>query len=108
MAWNQSNNLIVSGGEDCKYKVWDSFGRQLYSNALCEYPVTSLSWSPGGEVFAVGSFNTLKLCDKIGWSHSLDKPNSGNIYALSWSPDGTQLAGACSNGNIIFAHIVDR
>ena len=25
--WNPANNLIVSGGEDCKYRVWDSFGR---------------------------------------------------------------------------------
>ncbi|KAK6619099.1 hypothetical protein RUM44_003481 [Polyplax serrata] len=108
VAWNQKNNLIVSGGEDCKYKVWDALGRQLYSSAPAEYPITSLAWAPGGEVFVVGSFNTLKLCDKIGWSHSLDKPNSGSIYALSWSLDGTQLAGACSNGSIIFAHILER
>lgn len=30
--WNVSNRNIVSGGEDCMYKVWDSFGRQLYSS----------------------------------------------------------------------------
>ena len=27
--WNPVNSLVVSGGEDCKYKVWDSFGRQI-------------------------------------------------------------------------------
>lgn len=80
----------------------------MYSSGPGEYPITSLSWAPGGEVFAVGCYNTLKLCDKIGWSYSLDKPNSGNIYSLCWSLDGTQVAGACSNGSIIFAHIVDR
>ena len=26
--WNAVNNLIVSGGEDCKYRVWDCYGRQ--------------------------------------------------------------------------------
>ena len=31
----------------------------------------------------VGSFNTLRLCDKIGWSHSLDKPTTGSIYKVS-------------------------
>ncbi|KAL0273596.1 UNVERIFIED_CONTAM: hypothetical protein PYX00_006229 [Menopon gallinae] len=107
-AWNKSNNLIISGGEDCKYKVWDTFGRQLYCSSPVDYPITSLSWAPGGELFAVGSYNTLKLCDKIGWSHSLDKPSSGSIYALAWSLDGTQVAGACSNGNIIMAHIIER
>ncbi len=24
--WNPSNNLIVSCGEDCRYKVWDNYG----------------------------------------------------------------------------------
>lgn len=25
--WSPANNRIISGGEDCKYRVWDSFGR---------------------------------------------------------------------------------
>ena len=108
VAWNQSNNMIISGGEDCKYKVWDAFGRQIYSSGANDHPITSISWAPGGDVFAVVSFNMLRLCDKVGWSHSLEKPNTGSIYALAWSADGTQLAGACSNGNVIFAHIVER
>ena len=43
---------------------------------------------------SVGSFNTLRLCDKIGWSHSLDKPATGSIYKIAWSADGTQVAGS--------------
>ena len=50
-----------------------------------------MSYSPDGENFAVGSFNTLRLCDKIGWSHSLDKPSTGSVYKISWSGDGTQV-----------------
>ncbi|CAL8333089.1 unnamed protein product [Boreogadus saida] len=76
--WNSVNELILSGGEDCRYKVWDSYGRLLYSSSPQDYPVTSLAWAPDGEVFAVGSFNTLHLCDKTGvrngsggsWSHT--------------------------------------
>ncbi|MEQ2184921.1 Intraflagellar transport protein 80, partial [Goodea atripinnis] len=64
--WNSVNDLILSGGEDCKYKVWDSFGRLLYLSSSQDYPITSLSWAPDGEVFSVGSFNTLWLCDKTG------------------------------------------
>lgn len=123
--WNSINNIIISGGEDCKYKVpishywfilinainaiqlplplfsnkvWDSYGRLLYSSMLHEYPITSISWAPNGmfhylfqlcilfnhldtwlvsmlptiaiigQLFAVGSFNTLRLCDKTGVS----------------------------------------
>uniref|UniRef100_A0A3Q3M7Z8 Intraflagellar transport 80 homolog (Chlamydomonas) n=1 Tax=Mastacembelus armatus TaxID=205130 RepID=A0A3Q3M7Z8_9TELE len=106
--WNSVNDLILSGGEDCKYKVWDSFGRVLYSSSSHDYPVTSLSWAPDGEVFAVGSFNTLRLCDKTGWSYALEKPNTGSVFSLAWSADGTQLAGACGNGHVIFAHVVEQ
>ncbi|XP_046852298.1 intraflagellar transport protein 80 homolog [Xenia sp. Carnegie-2017] len=106
--WNRMNNMILSGGEDCKYKVWDSFGRILYSSFLHEYPITSLSWTPNGELFAIGSFNTLRLCDKTGWSHALAKQNTGSLFKISWSTDGTQLSAACANSQVLFAHIVGR
>nr|CAD7424961.1 unnamed protein product [Timema monikensis] len=108
VAWNPSNNLIVSGGEDCHYKVWDTYGRQLFNSITHDYPITALSWSPGGGLFAVGSFNTLRLCDRVGWSYSLEKPNTGSIFNIAWSSDGTQVAGACGNGHVIFAHIIER
>ncbi|RVE64929.1 hypothetical protein OJAV_G00130660 [Oryzias javanicus] len=106
--WNSVNSLILSGGEDCKYKVWDSFGRLLHSSSPHDYPVTSLSWAPDGEMFAVGSFNTLRLCDKTGWSYAVEKPHTGSLFSLAWSADSTQLAGACGNGHVIFAHVVEQ
>ncbi|XP_003968452.2 intraflagellar transport protein 80 homolog [Takifugu rubripes] len=106
--WNSVNDLILSGGEDCKYKVWDSFGRLLFSSSPHDYPITSLAWAPDGEVFSVGSFNMLHLCDKTGWSYAVEKTNTLSIFHLAWSADGTQLAGACSNGHVIFAHVVDQ
>ncbi|XP_076837223.1 intraflagellar transport protein 80 homolog isoform X1 [Brachyhypopomus gauderio] len=106
--WNSVDDLILSGGEDCRYKVWDSYGRLLYASSPNDYPVTSVAWSPDGEVFAIGSFNTLRLCDKTGWSHALEKPSTGSLFGLVWSADGTQLAGACGNGHVVFAHIVEQ
>lgn len=46
------------------YKIWDSYGRQLYSSRGMEHVITSVGWSPNGDVFAVGSYNILRLCDK--------------------------------------------
>ncbi|XP_039217035.1 intraflagellar transport protein 80 homolog isoform X2 [Crotalus tigris] len=106
--WNSVNDLILSAGEDCKYKVWDSYGRLLYSSQSHEYPITSVAWALDGELFAVGSFHTLRLCDKTGWSYALEKPNTGSIFNIAWSTDGTQLAGACGNGHVIFAHVVEQ
>eukprot|EP00744_Colponema_vietnamica_P004654 GILI01006912.1.p1 GENE.GILI01006912.1~~GILI01006912.1.p1 ORF type:complete len:758 (-),score=200.90 GILI01006912.1:92-2365(-) len=106
--WNSVTNLIVSAGEDCKYKVWDSYGRQLFSSAPLEHVITSVAWSPNGELFAVGSFNMLRLCDKTGWSYSREKPESGSLMNIAWSVDGTQIAAAGGNGSVVFAHLVDR
>ena len=56
-------------------------------------------------------------------SHSLDKPATGSIYKISWSADGTQVsfsswqeysqrfskvAGACGNGQVVFAHVIEK
>ena len=46
------------------------YGRSMYSSAPHDYPVTSVAWSLDGELFAVGSFNTLRLCDKAGVSRA--------------------------------------
>ena len=44
----------------------------------------------------------------IQWSYSLEKPNTGSIFNIAWSSDGTQLAGACGNGQVFFAHVIER
>lgn len=66
--WSPLTNLIVSAGEDGRYKVWDSYGRNIFSSSPYDYSITSVAWCPSGEMFAVGSFNMIKVCDKIGVS----------------------------------------
>jgi len=106
--WNPANNCIISCGEDCKYRVWDQYGRQLYASSPYDHVITSIKWSPNGEVFAVGSFEMLRLCHKSGWSHSFTKPECGSILGLSWSADGTVCAGAGGSGSVVFGYAVDR
>ena len=106
--WNPANNLIISCGEDCKYRVWDQYGRQLYNSQPYDYVITSIKWAPNGDYFAVGSFEMIRLCDRSGWSHSFDKPQVGSVMALSWSNDGTTVAGAGGNGHVLFGNIIDR
>ena len=73
--WNPCNQCILSAGEDCKYKVFDSYGRLLFSSGVNDHVITAVSWSPNGEYFAVGSFQLIKLCDKAGWTYSAHKWN---------------------------------
>ncbi|KAI8909099.1 WD40-repeat-containing domain protein [Gorgonomyces haynaldii] len=106
--WNVVNGLIVSCGEDKKYRVWDTFGRQLYSSGALEHPVTSVAWAPNGDMFAVGSFNMVGVCDKLGWSYAIEKPSCGSIFNIAWTPDGTQMACAGGNGAVVFGHLINR
>ncbi len=70
------------------------FGRNLYVSSPYNYVITSVSWAPSGEYFAVGSFEMVRLCNKTGWTYSFNKIDSGSIFKISWSSDGTTLAGA--------------
>jgi intraflagellar transport protein 80 len=36
----------------------------------------------------------IRLCNKTGWTYSFNKIDAGSIFKLSWSGDGTTLAGA--------------
>ncbi|KAJ2996367.1 Intraflagellar transport protein 80 [Globomyces sp. JEL0801] len=106
--WNLVNNLIVSCGEDKKYKVWDTYGRKIFSSTPFEHPVTSIAWCPSGDMFAIGSFNLLGICDKLGWCYAMEESQSGSLLNIAWTPDGTQLASAGGSGAVVFGHIVNR
>eukprot|EP00227_Mantoniella_beaufortii_P020105 CAMPEP_0197575096 /NCGR_PEP_ID=MMETSP1326-20131121/609_1 /TAXON_ID=1155430 /ORGANISM="Genus nov. species nov., Strain RCC2288" /LENGTH=759 /DNA_ID=CAMNT_0043137801 /DNA_START=154 /DNA_END=2433 /DNA_ORIENTATION=+ len=106
--WSALNSTIVSGGEDCRYKVWDCYGRLLYQSAAYDYAITSVAWNPSGDIFAVGSFNALFLCDKTGWTCSKAKLETGSVYNIAWTADGTQLAGSGGNGSVCFGSILDH
>ncbi|KAJ3196529.1 Intraflagellar transport protein 80, partial [Entophlyctis luteolus] len=103
-----SNKPVMVSGEDCRYRVWDSFGRMIYLSMPHDHPITSLAWNPAGEMFAVGLFNTLRVCDKLGWSNAVEKPECGSIFSIAWTPDGTQIACGGGNGAVVFGHIIGR
>lgn len=90
--WNLANKLIISGGEDRKYKIWDQYGRNLYVSYPLNSVITSLSWASNGEYFAVGSYNSVRLCNQSGWTYSISKLESGGVMSLDWSSDSTLLS----------------
>eukprot|EP00762_Andalucia_godoyi_P007615 ANDGO_00753.mRNA.1 Protein HIR1 len=112
--WSPVNQKIVSGGEDGRYKVWDPYGRCLYSvstpltllaNAPIPVPmaITSASWSPDGALFAVGGFNTMILCDAAGWCHSRESTISAGSFssAASASPSVSQSPSGIASSNTV-------
>lgn len=120
--WNGVTQQIVTGGEDCRYRVWDSFGRQIFQSHAAEHVITSVRWHPCGSCFAYGSFNIIGLCDKSGWSTHLEDlsqatsradggeaaASTGSILSLCWSNDGTMLGATGAKGSVVVAHLSER
>ncbi|VDQ12481.1 unnamed protein product, partial [Trichobilharzia regenti] len=105
VGWNTICDLLISGSEDCKYKVWDSFGRLLYSSSPFEYPITSLSWSPDGQIQKILASHNYLMYE---WMYNLEKTQTGSILSIKWSSDGTQIACAGGNGRIVNGQIINR
>lgn len=66
LSWSNDTQYIASGGEDCRYKIWDNQGSIIYAGFPEDFAVTSVDFSANGELLAVGGFNTLKLCNFTG------------------------------------------
>lgn len=64
--WSAVNDHVVTGGEDCRYRLWSREGQRLHSSQLLHAPVTCVAWSPSSDVFAVGIQDTVLLCSGTG------------------------------------------
>ena len=104
--WSPVHGMVVTGGEDGKYRVWDDTGRQLFASAALPHAVTAVAWSPSGATFAAASHDSLRFCDRLGWSRSRHVHGAGSLLQVSWSSDGTLVAGAGAGGRAIAASVL--
>ncbi len=94
-----------SDAKACAAQVWDSFGRNLFVSKALEFTVTSVAWSWNGELFAVGLYNSLRLCDRTGWTFSREHVDTGSVTKISWTSDCTQLAAVSASGAVLFGQV---
>lgn len=107
--WDHKSNMIVCGGEDCKYRIFDTTGVSLFVSHSFAYPVTSVAWLPNGDWVVVGSFETISLCDKSGESVSCLKVSAkSSIVDIQCTNDSTQIFASCSNGAILTANVIGK
>ncbi|CCW71527.1 unnamed protein product [Phytomonas sp. Hart1] len=106
--WSLMSGLIVTGGEDGVFKVWDPCGHAIYTSSIGKHPITSVKFSADGELFGVGSFKSLRVCDMSGWSHSYERISEGSAMSIQWTPEGTQLIVGCGTGAVCIAQLIDR
>ncbi|EDV54504.1 intraflagellar transport protein 80 homolog [Drosophila erecta] len=111
LSWSTQSNVIASGGEDFRFKIWDAQGANLFTSAAEEYAITSVAFNPEKDYLLVGTFNLLKLCHSNGWSYNtarFSSPRVGSLFNLSWSADGTQVSCGTSTGQLIVAYAIEQ
>uniref|UniRef100_A0A336MI21 CSON001587 protein n=1 Tax=Culicoides sonorensis TaxID=179676 RepID=A0A336MI21_CULSO len=105
------NQLIASAGEDCRYKIWDPHGANIFTSSQDDFAITSIDYNLDGDLLAVGGFNMLKLCHPTGWSYSNTRftdDSVGSLFGLTWSTDGTQVSAGSGSGHLIFGYIIEK
>ncbi|OQE21964.1 hypothetical protein PENSTE_c011G07970 [Penicillium steckii] len=112
VAFSPNGKQIVSGSSHKKVKLWNAITGELEKTLIGHLgPVTSVAFSPDGKNVASGSHDgmiflwdtttgeiqkTLAYCtDSVGSVHPF--LNLHKVWALAFSPDGTQIASCCGN-----------
>lgn len=106
--WSAASDVIVSAGEDARFRIWDALGKELHCSRKFEHTITSASFSPSGEYLVLGTFSAIVLCDKSGWIHCICRVDIGSILDLAWSTDGTEVAGGGTNGSLLRAYLAGQ
>jgi len=85
--------LVVSGGDDCQVKVWDSRRRQPVSSLNSTYQVTAVSFSQDAtQVISAGIDNDIKIWDlRKNAVISEICGHTDTVTGMSLSPDGGHI-----------------
>ena len=107
--WNNALDLILCGGEDCRYRVYDSTGTCLFLSSQLMHPITSAAWMLSGEAFVIGSYKSIHLCDREGlYASHYNVESNSSILDLHFVEYSSKIIAGCSNGNIVLANIIGK
>ncbi len=93
LAFSADGSLMASGNSTGQIHLW-KYGSNGFSEPLSinRETAASLSFSPKGDLLAVGTLNNIYLLDTQTGYEIARIPNANTVNAVSFSADGTTLA----------------
>jgi len=98
---------VAVGGDDCKTHVYSLSSGSFVEVAAVQTrsPVSALSYSPLGDVLAIGDAGRqVEVYERGSWAPRVQGRwvfHSSRITTLAWSPDGSRLASGSLDESII-------
>ena len=111
--WNPVDNRIVIQADSGTYTViWDAVTGDIIGpdvSDIATFAVGTVTWSPDGNHLAITTLdNKIEIFDVNPVNATLEhwplllRFDSGPVYELDWSPDGSRIAGAVGGEVHIF------
>ena len=102
----EDENLIPVTFRDPSWAFFHDYCRRKVQSL--HWNVRELAWNSDGNTLAIVVDNTIKLRDANSReTRILHRENDLPVLSVSWSPDGSTLAAACTNGLIRLWRVVD-
>lgn len=109
LAVDDSGEVVAAGSTDSfQIFMWSvQTGKLLDVLSGHEGPISSLAFSPTGNILASGSWDkSVRLWNVFDRSHAVEPFSmSADVLALAFRPDGKELAASSLDGQIIFLDV---
>ena len=96
--WSKQENILFTTSEDCRYRIWDSLGRNSFTSPSFEQPFTMGCWTQNNSDFLLGNINELFLVNKTGQIASRIA-SSPFVYSLNRFSQGNRVYLGLTDGS---------
>lgn len=102
IAFSPDDALLAVGAKTGVVTVWstDTWRQRYRVGRYGDYPVSSIAFSPDGTRLAIGHSGGVTIADASNGAPLLTLSEVTDVYAVTFSPEGNDLAACSSDGTI--------
>ncbi len=100
--FSPDGTCVITASDDSTTALWDAAsGKQLAVWKGHRYAVRAVAWSPDGKLIASAGHSRVIVRDASTGIQKWRNDHSGEIWTLDFSPDGSSIVSASSDGTCV-------